>query len=132
MKKILAFVLAVMMLASLCVLGGCSDNSEKTGTADEVSPLDNAVLVGAWKVVSTDDEITWLMNSEETLHITETANGQNYTTVCRYTYDKSTGDFEYVGLSSSTSLKGTLVAEGSVIRINNKENQEVIILSKIR
>ena len=131
MKKLLAFVLTALMLISLCVFTGCSDNSEKTSTSDEVSDAVNSSLAGEWKVESTDDEVEWFMNPQETLHITETRDGQKYTTVCRYIYDKDTKTFEYVGLSANTSFKGTITREGSVMMIKSIENDEVVILSKI-
>ena len=129
MKKIISFVLAVLMLLSLCIFCGC-DNSDKGNTEPYVATHDESPVAGTWKVVSTDDEIEWLLNSQDTLHITTVTEEKRFSTVCRYAYDKNTGEFEYTGLSASVSFKGTVVLEGSRMSIKSMDGKEIVILQK--
>lgn len=129
MKKILSFTLAVLMLLSLGVFCGC-DNTDKGNTDASGATADESPLAGRWQVVSTDDEIEWLLNSEETLHITQAYSGQRFTTVCRYAYDEQTGDFEYTGLSESVSFKGTVTLEGSIMHVKSTDGTKTVILQR--
>lgn len=134
MKKIFAFLLVVLMVVSLGTFCACDDNTgnpEETvsGAADENT--EESAVSGEWKVVSTDDEVAWLMNSQGTLHITKTDGGNKYTVVCKYTYDKDTFDFEYTCLSASGSFKGTLKISGSVMTVQSSDGNEIIILQKV-
>lgn len=123
MKKIFAFLLAVLLLASVCALTACDNTQEGTSTAD-------SSVAGEWRVTSTDDEVLWFMNSQDTLHITEVSDGNRYTTVCSYSYDETTGAFEYTCLSASGSFKGTAKVGESYIRLEGEDGR-VISLTKV-
>ncbi len=128
MKKILSFILAVMMVVALGALWGCNDDSDNTATPDSIPAV--SPLAGSWKVVSTDDEVEWFMNSKDTLHITETRNEKQYTTVCSYSYDKDTGAFEYTCLSASGSFEGTATIEGGNLTVVSNDGATTVILKK--
>lgn len=129
MKKILSFVFAVLMLLSLGVFCGC-DNSGKGNTDVSGATQDESPIAGTWKVMSTDDEVEWLLNSEETLHITTIESGKRFSTICRYAYDKNTGEFEYTGLSASVSFKGSVILEGSRMSIKSTDGKETVVLQR--
>lgn len=129
MKKILSFTLAVLLILSLGVFCGC-ESSDKGSSSDFGATADESPLAGTWCVVSTDDEIEWYLNSKETLHITQITSETKFTTVCKYTYDPKTGEFEYTGLSASASFKGTLMMEGSIMSVKSTDGSEIVILQK--
>ncbi|MBQ7999804.1 MAG: hypothetical protein IJ298_01135 [Ruminococcus sp.] len=132
MKKILAFILAILVALSLSVLWGCSDDKDNTDTTGmSGATVDESPLAGEWKVTSTDDEILWMMNSQSTLHITAVRDGSKYTVVCRYSYDEQTGEFEYTCLSASGSFKGTLALSETSMIVRSTDNSEVIVLTRI-
>ncbi len=131
MKKILAFTLMVIMVISFGALWGCNGNTDNTATSGSTPDEALSPLAGQWKVVSTDDEVEWSMNSQDTLHITEIRGGQRYTTVCRYSYDKDTGSFEYTCLSASGSFEGTAKPEGGNLTVVSNDGKTTVVLRKI-
>ncbi len=130
MKKILSFILAIFMVLSLFVFCGC-DNKPQSGTDESSATADESPLAGIWTVAATDDEIEWLLNSQDTLHITKVSSGQKYTTVCKYSYDNKTGEFEYIGLSSSVSFKGTVELEETSMIVKSADGAQKITLYRM-
>lgn len=129
MKKILSFVLVIMMIVSVGLLTGCKDaDNTDTATPDSVSTEESAVA-GVWRVATTD-EIEWHMNSQHTLHITENADGKKFTIVCNYTYNEDTREFTYTALNADDEFEGTAYIEGGVLRVTSKDGNKSFTLTK--
>ena len=130
MKKILSFILVLMMIMSVGILTGCKDaDNTDTATPDSVSTEESAVA-GVWRLATTD-EIEWHMNSQNTLHITEDTEGKKFTIVCNYTYDKDTNEFTYTALNASDKFEGTAFIEGGILRVTSKDGKVTYTLTKI-
>lgn len=129
MRRIFSFTLAVIMVISVSVLCGCSNNSDNTATSGN-TPYESP-LAGHWTVIATDDEIQWDMNSQNTLHITETRSGQRYTTVCNYSYDEDTGAFEYTCLSAKGGFEGIAKLEGNKLTIVSNDGLTSVKLTRL-
>lgn len=132
MKKILAFVMAVVLVLSLFTLAGCKKekNLYKDLEGFDSYVSEDADILGVWKETSTTDEVEWTFYDTTTLHMTRSANS-SVTTVCTYNYDEQANTLSIYVFSNKTIYDYTVDISGVELTLTSKSDGAERIFKKI-
>ncbi|MBQ9743263.1 MAG: hypothetical protein IJV88_06305 [Ruminococcus sp.] len=107
MKKILAFVLAILVVTSLFALSGCkkapapvpeyartTNNIHENEFDDFETHVDaDSEIIGEWLETSTGDEVIWTFFASTTLHLTyRSKDATAFSTIGCYNFDDESGE----------------------------------------
>lgn len=101
MKKILAFIMAAVLMLSMVALTGCGkDNTNVYADLDEFDSYVSAdsTIIGEWietSNTSSADEVSWVFMESTTLHIREVHGANSFTDVSAFNYNDETGELSY-------------------------------------
>lgn len=120
MKKILAFVMAGILVLSLFTLAGCKKekNLYKDLEGFDSYVSEDANILGVWKETSTTDEIEWTFYDTTTLHMTKRAD-YSVTTVCTYNYNEEAKTLSIYVFTNKTIYDYTVDINGVKLTLTN-------------